>query len=86
MAGDGKRVGPIDARVPDEDADGSVGGIVDVDRVLLYIAHVDEAVGVGLHAIGDAFLREAVDRRLRHDLGSSTAIPEPGCWDAVQIS
>lgn len=86
VAGNGEGVGPIDAGVPDEDADGSVGGIVDVDNVLLYVAQVDETVGVGLQAVRNAFLREAVHGRLRHDLGGGAAISESGRWDAVQIS
>jgi hypothetical protein len=86
VTGDGEGVGPIDARVPDEDADSSVGGIVDVDRVLFHTANVDESVGVGLQAVGNAFLSEAVHGGLRHDLRGGAAISEPGGWDAVQVS
>lgn len=86
VAGNREGVGPIDAGIPDEDADGSVGGIVDVDGVLFYVAEVNETVGVGLQAIGNAFLSKAVHGRLRHDLGGGAAIPESGRWDAVQVS
>ena len=76
-------IGPCETRVADENARQASRGVEAVDGVLFEIARVHKAVGVGVQAVGGAFLAEGADGRLGLDLGVRGIIAQAGRGDAV---
>lgn len=78
--------GPTDSGVANICRDGPVGGIVDVDGVVLETAGVDVIVGVLHQSVGCAFLSVIGDGSFGENFGVGGTVAKACGWDAVEIS
>jgi len=74
ISANGHGINPVDTRIAYEQGIGAVRWVEEADSVLLHVSVINEAVCIGLHAVGDTSLTVVVDRCLGHNLGGDAVV------------